>query len=172
MEGRRTRSSSSSSLFIPQPKVPSQKGNFVMSYFSCPVDAADRSSTATHSARPRTTAMAENTYKLQPDETLRVTEVRSIILQHLQALESQKYEVKLCRELAKSMSDSIMSDLKQLGYSRFKFICTVTIGQMRGQDVRIASRSVWNTESDTFVSESFKNGSLFAVGMVFGVYKE
>ena len=70
------------------------------------------------------------------------------------------------------MSNSIMSDLKMLGYSRFKFVCSVTIGQIRGQDVRIASRSIWDTERDTFVSESFKNETLFAVCVVFGVYHE
>ena len=78
----------------------------------------------------------------------------------------------MCRELAKGMSNSIMSDLKSLGYERFKFVCTVTIGQNKGQGVRIASRSVWNTDSDRFVSESFMNESLFAVGVVFGIYKE
>ena len=172
MDGRRTRSSSSSSLFIPQPKIPPHKGNFVMTYFSCPVDAADHSSTTTFSARPRMTTAIGNTYKLKPDEKFSVVDVREIIVQHLQALQSQKYDVTLCRQLAKSMSNSIMSDLKLLGYSRLKFVCTVTIGQMTGQSVRIVSRSVWNPESDTFVSESFRNESLFAVAMVFAVYKE
>ena len=176
MDDRVTRarsSSSASSLFFPTPKVPPQKGSFVMTYFSCPVDSVDQTPSTQSAARPRgATVITENTYKMEPDKCFSVSEVRAIILQHLQALESQKYDAKLCRELAKGMSDSIMSDLKMLGYSRFKFVCSVTIGQNRGQGVRIASRSVWNTDCDTFVSESFKNDTLFAVGVVFGVYKE
>ena len=173
MEERRCRSSSSaSSLFIPAPKLPPQKGSFVMTYFSCPVGNLEQASSSTHSARPRAAAITENTYKMTPDKRFSAAEVRSIIQQHLQSLESQKYDPKLCRELAKGMSNSIMSDLKMLGYSRFKFVCSVTIGQIRGQDVRIASRSIWDTERDTFVSESFKNETLFAVGVVFGVYHE
>jgi len=172
MDERRCRSSSSaSSLFIPAPKIPQHKGNFVMTYFSCPVGNIEQAS-STHSARPRAAAITENTYKMTPDKRFSAAEVRSIIQQHLQSLESQKYDPKLCRELAKGMSNSIMSDLKMLGYSRFKFVCSVTIGQIRGQDIRIASRSIWDTERDTFVSESFKNETLFAVGVVFGVYHE
>lgn len=143
-----------------------------MTYFSCPVGSVEQSSTYS-SARPRGTALIkENTYKMGPDKGFSSAEVRAIILQHLQSLESQKYDAKLCRELAKGMSNSIMSDLKSLEYSRFKFVCTVTIGQNRGQGVRIASRSVWDTDCDRFVCESFKNETLFAVGVVFGVYQE
>lgn len=143
-----------------------------MTYFSCPVGNLEQASSSTHSARPRVTAITENTYKMKPDKRFSAAEVRSIIQQHLQSLESQKYDPKLCRELAKGMANSIMGDLKMLGYSRFKFVCSVTIGQIRGQDVTIASRSIWDTERDTFVFESFKNETLFAVGVVFGVYHE
>lgn len=143
-----------------------------MTYFSCPISNLEQASSSTHSARPRTTTIIENTYKLVPDKRFSVAEVRRIIHQHLQSLESQKYDAKLCRELAKGMSNSIMSDLKMLGYTRFKFVCSVTIGQIKGQGVQIASRSIWDNERDTFVSESFKNETLFAVGVVFGVYQE
>lgn len=175
MEGRARSSSSASSLFIPAPKIPPQKGNFVMTFFSCPVGNLEQASSSTHSGRPRATTIreiTENTYKLKPEIRFSAAEVRRIIVQHLQSLESQKYEAKRCRELAKGMSNSIMSDLKQLEYARFKFVCSVTIGQIKGQDVRIASRSIWDTDYDTFVSESFKNDSLFAVCVVFGVYQE
>lgn len=165
-------SSSASSLFFPTPKAPPQRGNFLMTYFSCPVGSLEQNS-VNSSARPRgATLITENTYKMEPDKRFSVAEVRAILHQHLQSLETQKYDAKLCREVAKGMCNSIMSDLKLLGYSRFKFVCSVTIGQNKGQGVRIASRSVWDTNCDQFVSESFKNETLFAVGVVFGVYKE
>lgn len=165
-------SSSASSLFFPTPKAPPQRGNFLMTYFSCPVGSLEQNSVHS-SARPRgATLITENTYKMEPDKRFSVAEVRAILHQHLQSLETQKYDAKLCREMAKGMCNSIMSDLKLLGYSRFKFVCSVTIGQNKGQGVRIASRSVWDTNCDQFVSESFKNETLFAVGVVFGVYKE
>ncbi|EDO39030.1 predicted protein, partial [Nematostella vectensis] len=113
-----------------------------------------------------------NTYKMVPDKKIACDKIRDVIRKHLRFLETTEYEVNRCREISKLLSNRILKDLKLLGFPRYKFVSSVCIGQMLGQSVRIASRCVWDTESDNFVSESYESLSLFAVGTVFAVYRE
>ena len=46
------------------------------------------------------------------------------------------------------------------------------IGQVQGQGAFVASRCLWDTETDNYASFAFKNATLFCVMMVFGVYTE
>ena len=178
----RTRSSSASSLFsLPSiPRLHTEKGNFHMTHFDCPVDSQmEHASTNSVSTRlstikaPRITIVA-NTYKMEPDKTFKVAEIRirNIIKKWLELLKSERYEAKRSREISKMLSNSIMKEVKLLGLSRFKFVCTVSIGQMKGQTTRIASRCIWDTEFDSFVTERMENDSVFAVGTVYGLYQE
>lgn len=176
----RTRSSSASSLFsLPSiPRIYAEKGNFHMTHYDCPVDSQiEHASVASVSTRlstvkpPRLTVMA-NTYRMEPEKKFKVAEIRNIIKKNLELIKNETYEAKRSRDISKMLSNSIMKEVKQLGLSRFKFVCTVSIGQLAGQTLRIASRCIWDTEFDSFVTESIKNDSWFAVGTVYGVYKE
>ena len=109
---------------------------------------------------------------MAPDKRIQAEVVREIIQSQLSRTERLEYDAKRSREQSKALADGIMRELKALGLPRFRFVCTVTIGQVKGQSVRMASRCVWDTERDNFVSESFRNESIFAVGTVYGVYKE
>lgn len=129
-------------------------------------------STRLSTVRPPRFTVIANTYKMEPETTFKFVEIRKIIKKYLEILKREKYEVKRAREISKMMSNSIMKEVKQLGLSRFKFVCTVSIGQLKGQTVRIASRCVWDTEFDSFVTERVENDSMFAVGTVYGVYHE
>lgn len=175
METRMRSMSSSSSLFNfqPSPKLQTKRGSFAMTHFACPIDTIEQSSETTASThRPRAQAVMENTYKMIPDRRIQVEVVREIIHSHLRRIESLEYDATSSRELSKLLSDSIMRHLKALALPRFRFVCSVTIGQVKGQSVRVASRCVWDTDSDNYVSGSFQNDSMFAVGTVFGIYKE
>lgn len=56
--------------------------------------------------------------------------------------------------------------------NRYKIVVQVTIGQMKDQGVRVASRCLWDTATDNYASVQFKNQSLWCSTMVFGVYTE
>jgi hypothetical protein len=73
-----------------------------------------------------------------------------------------------------TLSEVIKKRVKELGklVDRFKLVVSVSIGQNIGQGLTIASRSLWNEKTDTYASTSLCNGSLFAVGVVFGAYHE
>lgn len=73
---------------------------------------------------------------------------------------------------AKLLTTRILESVKQLNIERYKFVCLVTIGTKGSQDLRIASRCLWDDQFDTFVSVCFERQGFFAVGTVYGVYFE
>ena len=48
----------------------------------------------------------------------------------------------------------------------------VTLGQMKDQGVRVASRCLWDTATDNYASVEYSNQHLWCSAMVFGVYTE
>lgn len=115
----------------------------------------------------------ENTFKMTPDRKFPEGDVRSILEEILtERLTSAKYDADQCRQLSKSISDTVKNRVKELNIHRYKIICLVHIGQLGNQAMRIGSRCLWDTNHDTFASFEFKNSSLFASATVYGVYFE
>ena len=115
----------------------------------------------------------ENTYKMTPDRPFPYVEVRRIISDVINShLKDEKYDQNSCRQHTKTLAEMIKMRVKELSIPRYKIVCLVHIGQINGQTVRVASQCLWNPEFDTFAEYSFKNGSLFATGQVYGVYYE
>ena len=73
-------------------------------------------------------------------------------------------------QLANELSTSIKDAVKALGLTRYKLVVHVTLGQRAGQGMRVASRGLWDATTDSFVSETYENASLFACAQVYGVY--
>ena len=124
-----------------------------------------------HAARQK--VRYENTYKMEPDKRFHIAEVKEIMDETLSSsLKEVKYDAVKCRALSKSLSHTICERVKLLGFKRFKIISSVTIGQIKGQDVRVASRFLWDEKHDTWVDAVFKSSELFAVAVVYGIYQE
>ena len=64
------------------------------------------------------------------------------------------------------------SPLAALGLPRYKFVVQVSLGEVRGQGVRVASRCLWDTDTDNHASYSFRSDSVWCSVMVFGLYAE
>lgn len=60
----------------------------------------------------------------------------------------------------------------EFNFDRYKFVVDVTICEAKNQGFRVASRCLWDLTTDSCASASFKNSSLFAIGVVFGCYFE
>lgn len=102
-----------------------------------------------------------------------VEEIKNIMDEILQdKLSNQTYEATTCRLLCMTLSDDIKGRVKCLGMERFRLICNVTIGSNGGQGLFLASRFLWDEVIDNFSTTSFQNSSLFAVAVVFGIFKE
>uniref|UniRef100_A0A7S3HL07 Dynein light chain n=1 Tax=Spumella elongata TaxID=89044 RepID=A0A7S3HL07_9STRA len=56
--------------------------------------------------------------------------------------------------------------------SRYKVVVQTTIGQMRDQGIRIASRCLWDPTTDNYASCSFSNETLFCSCLVFALYTD
>lgn len=87
-------------------------------------------------------------------------------------LANVSYDPNLCRDLTLQISEEVKSQVKLLGFDRYKIVCVTHIGPKMGQSIRIGSLCCWDEKADNFAECSFINNSLFAVVLVFGVYQE
>ena len=85
-------------------------------------------------------------------------------------MEGVQYDKEGCKQLTITLADAIKKRVKELGYPRYKLVTNVAIGQARDSSVALASRCVWNEHFDTFAEYTYKNESLFAVGLVYALY--
>ncbi|XP_018920758.1 dynein light chain Tctex-type 5-A [Cyprinus carpio] len=95
------------------------------------------------------------------------------IIKHIvdERLETVEYSCS-CSGISKELSDCIKTAVKKLLYDRYKLVCYVAIGQLKDSVVNCSSRAIWSPTSDTFTEYIYKNRSLFAVCILFAVYKE
>ena len=116
----------------------------------------------------------ENTYRTEPTTKFFPGMVSDIIRTKLeQTLGEVKYNAQVCGKLACELSESIKQEVKRkLDLPRRKLVSFVTIGERQCQGARVGSRCVWNEKADRYASASYKNSSLFAVGVVFAVFFE
>ncbi|KAK3715772.1 hypothetical protein QZH41_002281 [Actinostola sp. cb2023] len=115
----------------------------------------------------------ENTYRMKPKQTFPVDEIRQIILKNLQNTVGEEVYSHLNPNLVcKTLSQLIKDQVKSLNIDRYKVVCLVTIGAKNRERVRVASRCLWDANFDRFASATVENGSLFAVGTVYGLYYE
>ena len=114
-----------------------------------------------------------NTYQMEPEKKFQAMDIEKVIYRALEErLEDTTYDAENCRFLVTSLANEIRHRVKQMGYARYKIVCTVNMGSVEEQGLRVASRCLWNKVHDSLSSATYKNASLFAVGTVFGVYYE
>ena len=115
----------------------------------------------------------ECTYKMEPDRKFPTKRAEETIRNVLEAeLETEKYDADKCPGLCKQLAEAIKSRVKLLGNPRYKIVSVVTIGSSDKGTLSCVSQCVWNEKFDTYAECSYNNNSLFAVGMVFGIYQE
>jgi hypothetical protein len=115
----------------------------------------------------------ENTYIVHPEykNKFRPGPVREIIREVLQSkLEKATYNIDAMHNVTRQIADDIKDRVKELALPRYKIVVQVTIGEQRGQGVRMGSRCFWDSDTDSYASETFANESLFCVATCYGVY--
>lgn len=119
----------------------------------------------------------ENTYQLAPKDSQKFPTkkaediMKNVFLTHL--LDS-KFSSDTCKNLTTQITETVKTQVKaELGSNnRFKVVVLVMIGANFGQGARVASRCLWYPQYDRFAQYEYHNESLFAVGIVYGVYYE
>uniref|UniRef100_A0A1A8LBA7 Tctex1 domain containing 1 n=1 Tax=Nothobranchius pienaari TaxID=704102 RepID=A0A1A8LBA7_9TELE len=115
----------------------------------------------------------ENTYQLEPYKRFGVRAATLILEDVLTSyLQEEKYEAQRAAELSLTMCTVIKERVKELRIPRFKIVVLVYISQPKNQGMQISSRCLWDATTDTFISHSFRNSSLLAVGSIYAVYYE
>mmetsp|Transcript_8485 Transcript_8485/g.17012 ORF Transcript_8485/g.17012 Transcript_8485/m.17012 type:complete len:133 (+) Transcript_8485:36-434(+) len=115
------------------------------------------------------------TYIMHPeeDEKFLPAAVKAIAEQVLQEeLGGKEYDEDEAKEWSLNVCENIKTRVKDLNIPRYKIVVQATIGELRDQGVRVASRSLWDTATDNYASCSFRNQTLWCVVIVFGVYTE
>lgn len=126
-----------------------------------------------HGGYSQIQTIPKNTYRMQPTNRFSERKVKEIIDQVLQEnLNGRTYEMLFCKEMSKKLSETIKQRVKYLGFSRYKYICIVYIGQTKSQGMRIGSRCLWDDKVDSVAESYFRNGDLFAVATVYALYCE
>ncbi|KAL4430594.1 hypothetical protein ABPG77_005834 [Micractinium sp. CCAP 211/92] len=117
----------------------------------------------------------ENTYRTEPTEDTRWQQHRvQAILQNVlkERLQGQVYDPVRGSQTTKQLADDIRERVKALGFERHKVVVYVCLGELKGQTFSSCSRCLWDTATDGFASETFRNESLFATAQVFALYFE
>lgn len=115
----------------------------------------------------------EPTYQLGPVKKFPVTAVKEMLKVTMEGyLQERKYEPEWCKKMTKTISDDLKAQVKDLMLPRYKIIVLVHIGQLQDQGLKVSSRCLWDSSNDTSASFEFRNSSLFATAMVYGVYYE
>jgi hypothetical protein len=55
---------------------------------------------------------------------------------------------------------------------RYKLGIQVILGELKGQGLRVASKSLWDPKFDNWVSHTFTNETIYCTAIVFGIYFE
>ncbi|KAJ3334345.1 Transcription factor iws1 [Blyttiomyces sp. JEL0837] len=117
-------------------------------------------------APPTNALVYENTYKLKPDRKFKSEIVHRIAEEVLaNTLTKVKYDAEKTPELSKVIANQILEAVKKQDFDRYKLVVDVTIGEFKGQGIKVASRALWDTTTDSYASASFRNASLFAVAI-------
>ena len=117
----------------------------------------------------------QNTYKLEPDvkDKFKPGAVRLVIKEVLEeCLDGETYNPTQCRNLTLMLTDLIKCRVKELGYPRYKYVVTVTLGQDRKQGLQLVSRCLMNKDTDRFAEFFYANDVLFAVATCYAMYFE
>lgn len=113
----------------------------------------------------------ENTYKMEPDSEIKVHKVRDVMKECLkECLGDVICYSPNVRNLTVGLTDEIKKRVKNLGYTRYKYVVTVTICQDAKQSMQMVSRCMWNKETDTFAEAVFRAGDVCAVATLYAVY--
>jgi len=128
----------------------------------------------------------ENTYQLKPTKKFSSYEVKKMLDELLKkkfiTVHQEddddpetiyfQYETKKAQEMSKELANEILEEVKKFEYDRYKLVVDVTIGEYTGQGVRISSRAIWDTSTDSYASSTYRHGNVFVTAIVFGCYYE
>ncbi|KAK3753233.1 hypothetical protein RRG08_024505 [Elysia crispata] len=118
------------------------------------------------------TGSLENTYQLKPQRVPKSCLLQKIVQDVLtEHLSDRVYEESL-GTLTKTLAEQMKQRAKGLAVQRYKYVAVVVLGPVTRTSASLASRCVWNPAFDTFGEFTFRNNSITATGVIYGLYVE
>ena len=115
----------------------------------------------------------EPTYRMEPREKFSPIVVENIMKEVMDHnLGGFQYSYKRCSLMTKILTEEIKERVKKLKYERYKLVCLVTLGENKGQGMRLASRCAWDTSLDNQATYTWQRGQLFCIATVYALYHE
>ncbi|NXT88362.1 TC1D3 protein, partial [Anhinga rufa] len=114
-----------------------------------------------------------NTYRLESRNKFRdylVRDKAQAILTN--KLQQAKYDGVSSPSLCASISEEILTAVKELDFDRYKYVVSVLIVEKAGQAINVASRWVWDVQRDTWVSAKCETETFIALALVMACYYE
>ncbi|XP_066927441.1 dynein light chain Tctex-type 5-A-like [Clytia hemisphaerica] len=112
-------------------------------------------------------------YRLHPIRKYDSSKVSPIMKDVLESVfnDRMNYAAELFGKLTKIASNSIKEKVKHLGFSRYRIVSMVHVGQNLHQGTSIASRTLMDKENDDFTELTIDYGHFFVTAVVYAVYK-
>jgi len=117
----------------------------------------------------------EPTYRMEPQKFPVVSDLLLVVKNYLEErLKEESYCEETSKKLTMQIADELKDKLKKCQWwpERYKCIVYVTMGQKKGQGVRVSSRCAWDTQFDRSISHTFQNENIFCSATAFAVYCE
>ena len=103
---------------------------------------------------------AGNTYQLEPhqDEIFYPSKAKNIIEEVFnEKLKGTRYDLSNASEITEELARHIRAKVKDLKIPRYKVAVQVIYGELKGQGLRVASKSLWDPNFDNWASFTFTN---------------
>ncbi len=111
--------------------------------------------------------------KPAPGEKFMKRDVEKLVKKMVdEKLADKAYNYEESLNWSKELSADIQNAVRMLNYVRYKIIVSVTIIEACQQGVRLASRCLWDPETDNFAEYTLSNETMHATALVFGLYWE
>merc|ERR1711865_536813 len=109
----------------------------------------------------------EHTYQLGPADTEKFNpeQVKAVINDIFEKKfgDGFEYNADDAADMGTDVCTEIQDRVKELGYKRYKIITQVTLGEIKGQTMRIGSRCLWDLKTDNSASEVLTTTNTSAV---------
>lgn len=117
----------------------------------------------------------ENTYRMGPadDDKLDLPRARRVANSILEAtIAGYSYDANYAKQFSIILAERIRNQMKQLSFLRYKIITQVSIGQKIDQDLRMASRCLWDHRWDNHLTIVKETSAAYVIVTIFFVYTE
>ncbi|CAF0877805.1 unnamed protein product [Rotaria sp. Silwood1] len=117
----------------------------------------------------------ENTYRMEPDDDHKadIARLRRVATSVIEtAISGYKYDPNQGKQFSLALAERVRNQIKQLPFQRYKIVVQVSIGEKKGQDLRVASRCIWDLKWDRHLTISKETSDAYVTVTIFLVYTE